>query len=470
MQLPHPSKILGPFALAMMAIVAIIDLRGVPIMASYGLSALFLYAIAAVCFLIPSALICTELSTAFPEAGGLYAWISKAFGPQTGFFAMWLEWINNVVSFPAMLTFIVVTLTYIFNPHLATHKYFIFGSTLLILWLVTLFTSLGVKASSRLNIIGALLGTIFPALLIIILSMAWLFSKHTLQIHFAWHALLPVFHFDNLAFFSGTLLGYAGMQVIAFHALNVRHPARDYPRGIWAAVIIILIVTAGTSLAVAVVVPAQKLDLVSGLIEGFNYFFVAFHMSWATPIIAALIVLSVLASLNTWFLGPARGLVVAAQKGYFFQPFAYVNRHEAPVLILILQAIIATLFLAIFFYMPTITSGFWVLLDLSAQSTLIMYGLLFACAIRLRYKTLPRAPQAYFIPGGKSLLWLVGGLGIACCAIAWLMSFTPPHILNTGSVWHYEAVLIISNLIFLSIPFVIMLYRSHSSAVIGKLK
>src|SRR5262245_20400592 len=95
------SKILGPFALAMMAIVAIIDLRRLPMMASYGLSSVFFYTMAALFFLIPTGLINAELATKLPLAGGPYAWVREAFGNLPGFFTIWLEWINNVISFPA---------------------------------------------------------------------------------------------------------------------------------------------------------------------------------------------------------------------------------------------------------------------------------------------------------------------------------------------------------------------------------
>lgn len=456
---PYP-KILGSFALSMMAVVAIIDLRGVPMMASYGFGAVILYSMAAVCFLIPSALICAELATAYPKAGGLYAWTRMAFGDKVGFVAIWLEWINNVVSFPATLSFIAIAFTYIYDPHWAHQKLFVLLTVWIVLWATTLYTCLGIKASSWLDTCGALFGTILPAFIITVLGIFWLLLGHHVQIKMDWHAVIPNLHGGNLAFFTTTLLTYSGMQIIGFHAPNVYNPRIVYPRAIFIAVLIILAVTIFATLSVSIVLPSDQLSLISGLMDGFELFFNAFHLTWALPILAALIILSVLATLNTWFLGPARGLAVAARDGFFFRIFAYTNKHEAPVAILLLQSVIASLFVLVFTYMPDINAGFWLLLDLSAQSTLIMYSLLFASAITLRYRREKESEldvtQIYKIPGKKIGIWIVTLLGIMTCLFALAVSVIPPALVKTGSIWRYEATLLVSNLIFLGIPLVIL--------------
>jgi amino acid transporter len=448
------SKILGTYALAMMAVVAITDLRGLPMMASYGLSSVFFYSIAALLFLIPSGLVCAELATHLPQAGGMYTWIRHSFGDKIGFLAIWLEWLNNIVSYPASLSFVAVTLAYLFDKHLAEHKSYIFTTAFVILWTTTWFTSRGIKASSLLCNLGALVGVIIPALLIGGMGFLWIFSGKPLQIDLSWHQLLPNLHQINIAFFAGTLLGYAGMQVIAFHSPNVNNPEKNYPRAIWLAMTIIFMVTVAGSLAIAVVVPHDQLNLVSGLIDSFNRFFIAFHMTWATPILILFILLSAFATLSTWFLGPARGLSVAAQNGFLPRIFARTNDKQVPVNILILQGTIASIFCAVFLYMPDISSGFWLLLNLSSQSTLIMYSLIFASAIKRRYLTSTSVnKKAYKIPGGNIIMWLVSGLGISSCVIALAASIIPPKMINAGGVWHYEMILLLSNFTFLSIPF-----------------
>ena len=145
----------------MIAVVAVVDLRSSAMMASYGLSSIFFYSAALLFFLIPIGFVCAELATTVHEPGGMYVWIRTAFGDKTGFVAIWLEWINNLIAFPASLSFICVTLLYLVDPKLAHHKTLILWMTLATLWLMTGFTLLGIRASSRLNRLGGLLGNHF---------------------------------------------------------------------------------------------------------------------------------------------------------------------------------------------------------------------------------------------------------------------------------------------------------------------
>lgn len=443
----HNKRILGVFSLAMMAVAAIINLRGLPLMASEGFSAVFFYVLAALLFLIPSGLVCTELARVFPQAGGLYIWVRETLGNRTGFLAIWLEWINNVISFPASLSFMAATLAYVIMPHnnqnLVENKLYIFAVTLIILWSTTLFNLLGIKASSRLNIVGALAGTLIPGAIIIVLGGFWLASGHAPQISFSFAQLFPDLKISNFAFFAGVLSGYSGMQLIAFHITNVNNPRRDFPLAIFLAVILILCTTILASLAIAIVVPKTQLSLVSGLMAGFTGFFQAFQLQWALPILALLIFLGAVSTLSAWLLGPARGLAVAAQNGHFFKFFAGENSKGAPTRILILQAILASIFASIFLFTPNASTAFWILLDLSSQSTLLMYVLVFSAAIALRYKHNPVA---------KSFNLMAPLAGISVCLMALIMSFVPPAALHVTNVWYYESILIVSNLVYIGIP------------------
>lgn len=64
-----PVKKLGIATLAIMNIVAVVSLRGLPAEAEYGLSSIFYYLFAAVFFLIPVSLVAAELATGWPEKG-----------------------------------------------------------------------------------------------------------------------------------------------------------------------------------------------------------------------------------------------------------------------------------------------------------------------------------------------------------------------------------------------------------------
>ena len=70
-------------------------------------------------FFIPLALVAAELATGWPRAGGLYVWVKQAFGDRSGFLAVWFEWIENIVWFPTVLSFVAATLAYVIDPSLA---------------------------------------------------------------------------------------------------------------------------------------------------------------------------------------------------------------------------------------------------------------------------------------------------------------------------------------------------------------
>ena len=61
------------FTLAMMNVVAVVSLRGLPAEAEYGMSSAFYYLFAALVFLIPVSLVAAELAAMFADKqGGLF--------------------------------------------------------------------------------------------------------------------------------------------------------------------------------------------------------------------------------------------------------------------------------------------------------------------------------------------------------------------------------------------------------------
>ena len=56
--------------------------------------------------------------------------------------------------------------------------------------------------------------------------------------------------------------------------------------------------------------------------------------------------------------------------------------------------------------MPTISNAFWVTTALTGQLYMIMYVLMFAAAIRLRY-TQPDIERPYKVPFGKPGIWVI---------------------------------------------------------------
>ena len=74
--------VIGVWAFAIMNITTIVSLRGLPAQAEYGVASIFYYLFAAIVFLIPVSLVCAELASTFPKKGGVFRWVSEAFGAR----------------------------------------------------------------------------------------------------------------------------------------------------------------------------------------------------------------------------------------------------------------------------------------------------------------------------------------------------------------------------------------------------
>lgn len=438
------NRVLGVFSLAMMGIAAIFSLRNLPIAAVYGFSSITYYIAAALLFFVPSALVCSKLSASFPEAGGLYLWVKKAISPSFGFLAIWFEWINTVCSFPMMIGFILFTLLYPLAPLLANNRLYEFSFMTITFWAITILNFFGIRTSSRFSSVGVVIGTLLIAILIILLAAFWLLQGHTSQIDFSWHALIPTFKFGTLAFLITMINSISGIQIIAFHTEETNNPKHAFPRATFIIVSVILMLSILGALAIAIVAPPTSSSLIGGVVESLIIFLHPFHLGWLVPTLVILIAVGVLAEINAWVIGPSKGMLAAAESGQLPKIFAFKNKRDVPTVILLAQGIIATLLAGAYIYMPSVNSAYWLLSDLTAEFTLMMWILLFISAIVLSMRLKEK---------NRWQIYLAAGLGVLTCLVVLVFSYIPPsHVIHSGSVFKYEAVLIGGLLLFSILP------------------
>jgi amino acid transporter len=92
---------------------------------------------------------------------------------------------------------------------------------------------------------------------------------------------------------------------------------------------------------------------------------------------------------------------------------------------------------------------------------LVMYLVMYAAAIRLRY-TQPDKVRPFKIPGGNVGMWLVGIVGLLGAAVALAFSFIPPDQISTGSPAIYVGILLVGCAVFVAIPFVFYAFRKST--------
>jgi len=452
-------RVISVFVLAMLNVAIMASLRNLPLVASYGLSALFFFAVVAIFFLIPSALVSAELATGWSKGGGVYIWVREALGDRWGFFAIWMQWVHNVAWYPVILSFVATTLAYVFNPALVGNKIFVVCVVLLSFWGMTLLNYLGLETSSWFSTVGVILGTILPGILIIALGCSWILGGNPSSIPLTLPSVIPdIKGIGDLVFLAGLFLAFTGLEVSSAYASRVKDPQKNYPKSIILAAIITFAIFMLGSLGIAVVIPQHDISLAAGLMEAFSQFFSFYNLGWILPIVGILLVIGAIAEVNAWIVGPVQGLYSTTSHGNLPPLFHKLNKRGVPTNLLWFQGIIVTITSLVILQLPTVSASFWILSVMSAQIYLVMYIMMFIAAVRLRYAK-PHVPRAYKVPYGVKGIWLLSFFGGIACVFVIILGFFPPAQINVGSKVFYELFLAVGLALMIAIPLVIHAFR-----------
>ena len=453
--------------LAIMNITAVVSLRGLPSEATYGLSSAFYYLFAAIVFLIPTAMVAAELAAMFSDKqGGVFRWVGEAFGPRAGFLAIWLQWIESTIWYPTVLTFGAVSFAYIgmngaSDAALASNKIFTLVTVLAIYWIATFIAMKGIGWVGKISKWGGLIGTIIPAGLLIILGIIYIATGGHNYMDMQQSFIPDLTKLDNLVLASSIFLFYAGMEMMGVHVMDINNPSRNYPKAIIIGSLATVCIFVLGTFALGVIIPVKDINLTQSLLIGFDNFFRYFHIPWAGSVIAVALMLGVLASVLTWVAGPSKGIFTVGKAGYLPPFFQKSNSHGVQRNILLVQGGIVTLLSLLFVVMPSVQSFYQILSQLTILLYLIMYMLMFAAAIVLRYK-MKDAERPFRLGKGNALMWILGVVGFSGSLLAFVLSFIPPGQINTGSNTVWYTVLIAGCIIMVIIPFIIYALRKPS--------
>ena len=466
------SKNITTMQLALMTAAAVISLRGLPMMAQEELTMFFYIFFATFLFLIPAALVGAELGSAFASrGGGVYSWVKEAFNPHLGFTAIFLQWIQNVVWYPTVLGFAAESIAYMIGvPDLAQNGVFVGLFSIIMYWFATWVTLKGTSTVSGITSKGFIIGTVLPGVVIIALALIWVLGDNEIAFQHipekvsqvvnasAGHAhprLFPhITGMNDIAFLAGILLLFAGVEVHAVHAPELKQPQKQFPRAMFIAAFISFGLFTLGSLAVAIITPYDQINLQSGLFTTFDIAFKHYHVGWLTNVLSLLIAFGALASVMSWISGPSRGLLWTAKEGQLPDFMKKTNKNGSQINILLIQGCIVTVLSSLYIVMKDVSVAFFLLSALTIGLYLIMYMLMYAAGIRLRY-TQPQLPRSYRVPGGNAGMWIIGGGGFLAVLFAFTVTFFPPSQLPVGSPTLYTALVATGTVIFLAIPIII---------------
>lgn len=447
------SEKISVFALVMLITGAIDSARNLPTTALFGASLIFFFVLSTIMFLIPIALVAAELSSTWSEEeGGVYTWVKHAFGPYCAFFTVWLQWINTIVWYPTIISFIAGTLAYLINPELAQEKWYILGVILSVFWSLTFLGLSGLRSSARFAGICAILGMLFPIGLLIFFAILWICSGKPMAIQLDWAHIVPVWN-DDQSWISLTAIitSFLGMELAAVHVRNIKNPQRNFPRAVFFSVILIVITMVLGSLAIAIILPKEQIGLVQGILQAFSYFFHYYHISYFMPVLVITLLLGSLGSMINWIISPAKGILMAADHGILPTWLYKLNRHGVAYRILLIQAILVTIICSIFLLPQSINQIYWLFTALSTELYVGMYVVMFIAAIwiKISHKQ-PR--RAFSIPGGRLGFYFTCILGLIGCVVALVVGFFPPQeALSMGNASHFR-IIFSSGIIIMVLP------------------
>jgi glutamate:GABA antiporter len=422
-------------ALALMTTSSVASLRPAPTMAVYGLACVFLYIVPAIVFLLPTSLVSAELASGYE--GGVYNWVARGISKPMGFLAVWCQFAMTIFYYPSLLGFVASTLAYVINPDLASSGIWTACVIVVVYWSGVWVSSRGTKGVAGIASGGLIIGTLIPGVLLVVLGLVFLGQGHPSAAPMDASHLLPAWTgLASLVLIVNNFLSYSGMEMNAVHVGQLRNPGKEFPRSIFLAMGLVLVIFILPALAISWIVPAKELSLTAGIMQAFDTIFAQFSVGWLTPIIGIMLVTASLGGMLTWLAGPSKGLLMISREEGYLPPFLQrLNKNGVQQNILVAQGIVTTVIALGYALVPSVSSAYWIFSVITTQVYLIMYLLMFVAAVRLRRKE-PDHPRGYRAP------MLIGlcGVGFAASLAALLIGFVPPSQFANGNQGIYIAI------------------------------
>ena len=445
-------KALTWLSLAFLTVGSVGDLGSAPANAVFGLASVGLYVLPAVVFLVPAALVSAELASGWQ--GGVYNWVSEGLSPGLGFGAVWCQFAQTTFYYPAVLAYVASTFAYVISPGLAHSGVYTAAVIVVVFWAAVLASARGVVAVDKLASYGIVIGTLIPGVILVVLASVYLLEGNPSAAALDAHHILPPWNgLASIVLIVNSFFTYAGVEVNAVHVDELRDAPREFPRAVFLAVGLILLVFIFPTLAISVAVPAAHISLTAGVMQAFRFLLGHFGLSVLEPIIGVGLVVASVSGLVDWLTGPSTGLLhIGRERGYLPPFFQKVNGSGVQVRILVAQGIVITLIGLLYALVPNVSRAYWIFAALATEVYLIMYVLMFIGAVRLRRRQ-PDHPRGYRAPA----LITICVIGAFSSVAAGFIGLVPPAQLGHANVALYVAGLVAAVLVIGVLPPVLLL-------------
>jgi amino acid transporter len=422
-------KTMGFWDVMLFNIAAVLGPRWIAAAGHNGTSSITLWVLAAVFFFVPGALVINELSSRFPEEGGLYAWARDAFGPFHGFVAGWTYWIYTVFYFPGLLLASASMAAYISSSHgaaLAQNRSFLLWVSLALLAIAVVLNIIGLNIGKWLQNAGGV-GTYVPLLMLVVVAIA-VCARHGSVTHFTLANMLPAWNWDTVNFWSQIAFAFTGLELISCMAEDVHNPRKTLPRAVFGAGALIALMYIAGTFAVLALAPAENIDPKSGVFQAISVGSVALRIGFFGVIAAILVTAGNAGGIGSTVAGVARVPFQVGIDRYLPAAFGKIHpRWKTPWISILVQAIISGAVLLLSQISESTRGAYQSLVDVAIILYFIPFLYMFAAVIKLASrKDRSENPHAVLVPGGILGVWICAGLGFFVVLVGIFVSLVPP--------------------------------------------
>jgi glutamate:GABA antiporter len=422
----RPKRVMGFRDLLLFYVVTGISLRWIATAAAAGPSSIVIWIGAWLLFYTPLALSVIELSSRYPNEGGLYVWSKRAFGDFSGFMAAWTYWTSNLPYFPAVLYFAASNVLFM-RPakwsYLSANSNFYIVFALVTLAAATLLNIVGLDVGKWLHNVGALAMWI-PVLIIIGMGLlAW--HRFGSATTFSIHTMTPSMRMNDIIFWSVLTFAFGGCETASFMAEEIKNARRTIPLALFVGGLTVAFCYIIGTVCVLLALPSSEVSSLQGLVQAIAKTADRVGLPWVLPVAALLIALSNIGSSGAYLAAVARLPFVAGIDRYLPPAFGALHpRWRTPWVALLTQAVIGAVFIFLGQAGTSVKGAYDVLVSMGVITYFIPYLYLFAAMFKLQRE--PAGKEVIRVPGGKPVAYALALVGFVTTTLTIALSVLPP--------------------------------------------
>ena len=447
---------MGFWDVLLFCIVTVLGPRWIAAAAHSDQSSISLWVLAAVLFFVPTAYVIVELSTRFPEEGGLYVWTKEAFGDFHGFVAGWTYWVYTIFYFPGLLLASSAMSAYVGGPEyawLAENRTFLLVGSLLMLAVAVWLNIIGLHIGKWLQNAGGV-GTYVPLMMLVAVAvvLGW---RHGSVTHFTRAAMWPHWDWDTVNFWPQLAFAFAGLELVSTMSEEVKNPQRTFPRAIFASGALIAIMYIAGTIAVLMILPSETVDAKSGVFQALAQGSALVRMASVGVIAALLVTVGNTGGVGSTVAGVARIPFIVGIDRYLPAAFGKIHpKWRTPYISILVQAAISGVILLLAQINENMRGAYQILVDAATILYFIPFIYMYAATIKLYARADRRENRsAVVIPGGRSGVLIAGGMGLFVVTAAIVLSFIPPG--DTSSKFLFETKLVLGTVLSVALGLVL---------------